>query len=67
MRKQILAFSATYPDDVVTKLLGIMHSPQRIMLSNDNLSLVGVKLFMKTALGCDKVGKSTPHKSHFSG
>lgn len=54
LRKQVMAFSATYPEDIVQKLLSFMQTPQRVMLSSDDLTLVGVKLYKKTVMVQDR-------------
>jgi len=46
--KQVLAFSATYPAEVINTISNYTRSPQKITLDADQLSLLGVSLFKKT-------------------
>lgn len=46
-RKQTLAFSATYPTEVLTQLEKRMRLPQRVMLCEESIQLQRVKQFVK--------------------
>eukprot|EP00798_Chlamydomonas_sp_ICE-L_P008552 gene8552-33985_t len=44
-RKQVMAFSATYTKDLLDDLEPLVKKPQRVMLCEETVSLVGVKQF----------------------
>lgn len=46
-RKQMLAFSATYPGEVLIQLERRMRQPQRVMLCEDSVQLQRVKQYVK--------------------
>jgi len=41
-RKQVMAFSATFPPDILKMVEGLMHNPQSIRLVNDTPVLLGI-------------------------